>query len=516
MAKTALEVMKNVFNLEEVKAYFEALPATIIHQVIAQSTDLYIEACQNSNEPNVSIIQHGQYDAHNRYLIPPLKILYAVEVSHNVTSLDFSSLLKLGTLSSGAFTEFHSALSSCLRATPKLQHLNLKSPNSRTSLPAMNGSHLAIMGSCNSELRYLDISFLPGLKNEELLQLVPTEENRGCPLLETLYVFDCGFSDKCIKTLVTELKNLKDVGYKEMGTVLKKLHKEGVTEPLNLSHINHLGGKARKTSVSSLRCKNAIIEAIRVLCPKVSNLKARVQDADVENLVALTNLTSVEFLYNVGRPTSPALGTCKFFQSQGHHLTSVALICSAISMIHIQTLGKNCPNLNSLWLRSNHFQVTGKGGRDKLPDDMQGNHGFFSKLRTLYFRVGEGELALTFVPPYVLPFMLRNAQSLKELKIALRSYIIYDDYICGLLIDCDLYQLEKLLIVVPGCNNLPGVIPLTMQTVNFVWDFCPRMKSLGNLLSWDVLKSEEFGALKRRIKDENLQIDLVCRHMVMH
>ena len=93
-------------------------------------------------------------------------------------------------------------------------------------------------------------------------------------------------------------------------------------------------------------------------------------------------------------------------------------------MVHIQMLGKNCPNLASLWLRSNYFQVA-KGSRDELPEDMTANHLGFRNLRTLYFRVGEGELALTFVPTYVLSYILRNAVDLTELKIALRSYILF-------------------------------------------------------------------------------------------
>ena len=190
-------------------------------------------------------------------------------------------------------------------------------------------------------------------------------------------------------------------------------------------------------------------------------------------------------------------------------------------MIHIQTLGKTCPNLVSLWLRSNHFQVakgshfSGNGGQDELPEDIPANHSGFTNLKTLYFRVGEGELALTFVPTYVLSYILRNAVDLTELIIALRSYVINDDYICGLLIDCSLYKLEKLLIVVPGVNNLPGVIKLTMHTVSFVMDFCATMKKLGNVLSWDVSKTD-IANLKQKVKDENQDLDLVYRHMVMH
>lgn len=519
-ASLALKMVKKIEvncamdKVKEAMDYLNALPSMIVHQILDTSLELYIDSVKKE-EDIVSIIQNGQF-VDQECKIPRLSSLFGILVSFNVTHLDFTNLIRLGTLSANAFAKFNQILSECLMRLPSLQYLNLKSPNSRTSLPSVTGDHLKILGQHCPELQYLDISFACGLKNEDLLNLVPDQDHPGCPLLETLYVFDCGFSDKCIKAILTALIHLKDVGYKELGNVLKRISKEnGETRQLQLTHINHLGSsRIRKTSISSLRCKKSIIEAIAKLCPKVTNLKARVQDIDVEHLSLLPELNSIELVFNVGRPSTPALSTATYFQCHGANLTSVALICSAISMIHIQMLGKNCPNLNSLWLRSNHFQVT-KGGRDELPEEMPLNHAYFQRLKTLYFRVGEGELALSFVPPYVLNYILKNASELKELIIALRSYIVSDDYICGLLIDCQLQQLEKLLIVVPGLNNLPGVIPLTMQTVDFVLDFCPAMKKLGNLLSWDVLKSnQKYELLKQAMK--NYDLELICRHMVMH
>ena len=88
-------------------------------------------------------------------------------------------------------------------------------------------------------------------------------------------------------------------------------------------------------------------------------------------------------------------------------------------MTHVNTLGKNCPNLLNLWLKSNFFQVS-RGCREDLPEDMPMKHGFFKKLEILFFKVGEGELALNFVPPYVFHYIVRNTPRLKELTIALR------------------------------------------------------------------------------------------------
>ena len=513
-------------DVRNAQDYFKTLPTMIIHQLLNGSIERYIQDCKDialNNEGTnlVSAIQNGLHTIERKCLIPRLGTVYSLLVFSNVSHLDFTNLIRLGTLSSGAFNTFHIILAECLRRVPKLQHLNLRSPNSRTSLPSVTGDHLKILGRNCPNLRFLDISFNSGLRSEDLLNLVPEAEVcAGCPALEILYLYDCGFSDKIVKVLASKLTNLSALGFNEMGSVLKRLHKENLERncdrTLKLTHINHLGSKKRKTSLSSLRCKKIIIEAIQALCPQLTNLKARVQDADVEHLANLKYLDSVELLFNVGRPTSPALGSTAFFQIQGANLTSVALICSAISMVHIGTLGKHCPNLCSLWLRLNHFQVA-KGCRDDLPEDFSSNHNYFTSLRTLYFRVGENELALSFVPHYVLPYILRNTGStLRVLKLALRSYIINDEYICSLLTDCNLFHLENLLIVVPGQNNFAGVLSLTMQTVDFVLANCPGLKTLGNVLSWDVTKSDEFMILQSQLKEDNSDLDLVCRYMVMH
>ena len=76
-------------------------------------------------------------------------------------------------------------------------------------------------------------------------------------------------------------------------------------------------------------------------------------------------------------------------------------------------------------------------------------------------------------------------------------------YICSLIENNHLSCLEKILIVVPGLNSLPGILKLhvriiTLQngdkvyfccqehTVQTILNFCPNLHKLGNLLSWSV------------------------------
>ena len=504
LAKLISKIILDTDKVTALNDYLETLPGLYVEEILNSSIQMYTTQCRRENVA-LEAVQFGHAG------LPTLAALIENQVTPSMTRIDFTYLLHLGTLSANAFGCFHQILDQCLNKVPNLQSLNLKSPNSRTSLPSITADHLLTLSKNCPNLVYLDISFILGLKNEDLLPLIS-----GCPLLQFLYIYDCGIGEKSVKTLALNLKHLQELGYKEMGTVLKKIAKDHPdVVNLKFKHINHLGGRMRKTSVSSLRFKRSLSEATAKVCSQVTNLKCRVQDTDVEGLAKLTCLTSVELLFNVGRPTVPALGTASFLQIRGQNLTSVAIICSAISMVHIKLLGETCPFLQSLWLRSNHFQVT-KGGREEVPEEFIPNHSYFQHLKTLYFRVGEGELALSFVPNYVLHYLLRNAgRNLRELIIALRCYFMEDDYFCNLLIQRNLQALTKLIICVPGLNNLPAVIPLSMKSVHFVLDFCLEIKTIGNLLSW-TLNKEEFEICRSSLESNNYDIELICRHTVMH
>lgn len=487
-------------------------PSLVFNQIIAKTIELYVQLCVERENLNIpQALQKGCSE------LPSLSRLFQCLASPQVTHLDFSGLKSLGTVTLGAMSHFNKVLEQCLLDTPCLQVLILKSANSRTSLPSFDSSlHLKIIGTKCPKLRYLDLSFIIGLLSDHFLHLIPSEENAGCPALETLNIFDCGICDKVVKQLVLKLPKLTELGYKEIGRVLKNLLKENVKIRLKFTHLNCLGEKTRKTSIPSLRCNKVVANAISEICPSVTHLKVRVQDADVEALTNLENLNSVEFLYNVGKATSPFVHTNNFFAVRGQNLTSVALICYSISMIHVNSLGKDCPNLTSLWLRSHYFNVF-RGCHDELPKDLSMAHDYFKKLKVLYFRVGEGELSISNMPPYVLPFILKNSRDLNELILAVRSSKITDDFIRELLLEANLCQLRKLLIVVPGLNNLSYVLGLTLDTVRFALGFCPNLNKIGNLISWSVDRNSfEFQYLNEMLLCQNFDLDLIFRNMVMH
>ena len=483
-----------------------------------------------------------------------------------ITRIDFSALVNIGPVTEAYFKTFNSGLSLCLKNYHTITHLTLACRNSKNSLPQCTDEHLALVGKNCHDLVYLDISFIRGLTGEGLKFLIPEVNQNaecisakdksvikcimGCPKLVTMYVFDCGFFDKDVAAVAACLPNLEYLGYKETGKVIKHLYKnmlakahkiasldnEGnamveINTPnlglksnglKKLTHLNNLGSKTRRLIAAGLRFKKPLIEATMNVCPNVEHIKVRVTDQDVENLSCLSNLRTVEFMYNVGTIHSPGIGTASFLQICGANLTSVAFICSAVSMTTLKTVGQNCPNIVEFWCRSNFFTISSAGYHnvDDIsslpPPEYCGEHKYFQKLKTLYFRVGEGELSIVFLPCYVLPYILRNSSQLKELIIAVRSSTINHQQITKLLQDCKLNKLEKLLIVVPGMNSLPNILNVNMNTVYFVIDFCHHLRKLGNLLSWtledEVILLNDF---LEEVSESNFDIEILNKKMVM-
>eukprot|EP00090_Calanus_glacialis_P047559 TRINITY_DN9938_c0_g1_i3.p1 TRINITY_DN9938_c0_g1~~TRINITY_DN9938_c0_g1_i3.p1 ORF type:complete len:181 (-),score=53.86 TRINITY_DN9938_c0_g1_i3:29-571(-) len=179
-----------------------------------------------------------------------------------------------------------------------------------------------------------------------------------------------------------------------------------------------------------------------------------------------------------------------------------------MSMAMLVTIAENCPNLRQLWSRSNHLMAPYED------ESIKKNHSYLTNLKVLYLRVGEGELSVTSIPEYVLPYLLRNAKELTELIIAIRSNVINDYYIQRLITDCELYELEKIMIVVPGLNSLPGILKLKVNTVHALMHHCPNLTKLGNLLSWDVDKEEAL-EVEQVVAEMNYNLEVVNKKMTM-
>ena len=125
--------------------------------------------------------------------------------------------------------------------------------------------------------------------------------------METLDIYDNGFKDQDVAKVVGCLPELTNLGYKESGKVVKHLFNAGSSLP-RLTHLNHLGSRARKLIPQGLRFKRTLTEKAINVCPNVYNIKVRVTDTDVTSLAEMKNLRSVELLFQTGSLTSPAGG----------------------------------------------------------------------------------------------------------------------------------------------------------------------------------------------------------------
>jgi len=447
--------------------------------------------------------------------IPKLCSQLKIMLTPSLTVLSFKQLSLLSSVSQNVFDEFKRFLSLALLNLPSLKSLTLCSHNSRNSLPQCDNEHLKLLGLHCPELQYLDISFNKGVTGEGVRALVPSESVPGCPNLTKLLIFDCAVFEKEVAKVLPLLKQLEYLGYKETGKAVKSIHRaveEGnlVFAPLLLTHVDNLGSKARRLIASTLRCKKPVALAISLLCPDVRNLKLRVADDDCTHLAGLEKLEALELVYHVGSLGSPGPGTAALLQARGSLLTSLAIKCNSLTMAMLVTIAETCPGLAQLWARCNHLTAPWE-----VEEAVRRPHAHLTNLHTLYFRVGENELAVTSVPSYVLQYLLRNTgPRLRELIIAMRSSVITDQYICTLIENNHLRGLEKILIVVPGLNSLPGILKLHEHTVQTILNYCPNLHKLGNLLSWSI-EPHQVMELEATVKEMNWDLTIMNGKMTM-
>ena len=259
-------------------------------------------------------------------------------------------------------------------------------------------------------------------------------------------------------------------------------------------------------------------------------------DGDVEGLIPAQNLAQVELLYNAGARDSPQYGMTSLLEARGAGLTSVALVSKMLSMMNVKVrelassgysrfevsllpckvIAENCPNLSQLWLRCNHFTNPDLASAPELsPFSPSIGHAHLRKLAVLYLRVGENNYNTCNLHPYVFHYLLRNAgEALRELIVAARTSTLTDSFMRSLVTQHGLRGLEKLLFVVPGVNDIGGALALTTDFASFAIDFMPRLRKIGNLISWTV-GPEDLHVIQQDCSMTNYDLEIVCRKMVM-
>lgn len=334
-----------------------------------------------------------------------------------------------------------------------------------------------------------------------------SEVETGCFKLVKLYIYDTSVFEKEVAKLVVQLPNLKFLGYKETGKVIKTLNKYPTCVNLNITHVDNRGSKARRLDYSALRCKKNLTNAMVNVCPNVSNLKLRVSDDDVAGLIRLDQVATVELVYHVGTIQSPGIGTHYFMQVRGTYLTSLALTCQNMSVLTLKAIAEYCVKLQMLWYRSNHFTPN---SQDELPE----KHNFLTNLHTLYLRIGNNELYIVQnFPDDVLPFLTRNAP-LRELIVAVRSPVINDKFVQKLLKKPNFSEIEKILLLIPGVNSIKSTLKIHDETLEYIINNCKKIKKIGNLLSWS-LSDDSKEDLKAKALEQRWDIEIIDKKMIM-
>ncbi len=77
-----------------------------------------------------------------------------------------------------------------------------------------------------------------------------------------------------------------------------------------------------------------------------------------------------------------------------------------------------------------------------------------------------------------------------------------------------LFGLEKLLVVVPGLNDIGGALDLTYDFASFAVDNLQSLRRLGNLISWTVDPNDMY-VLTQDCAMENYDLEIMCRKMTM-
>jgi len=459
------------------------------------------------------------------------KLACALEIFCKKSSIhvDLTGLVNLGTLSPATFTHFQQILTHLIPKMENLQHLNLSNVNYKTCLPQINNQHIQLIGQHCQNLEILNISYHKNITRDGILYLgkkdamsggggaqeeTNTDEyegeavTSGCLKLQELFIFDTGVFEKDVAKLVSQLPDLRYLGYKETGKVIKTLNKMEVAPKLKFTHVDNRGSKARRMDYSSLRCKKAMLEALLNLCPDVTNIKLRVADDDVEGLIQLKHVVCMELVYHVGSVQTPGLGTQRFLQARGKYLTSLAILCQNLTAVNVKCIAENCVKLQQLWLRSNHYMPTSQ-------DDFPVHHNYLQHLHTLYIRIGCNELyVVQNLPHGLIPYLIRNGP-LKELIIGIRSNIINNQFIGNILCRPNLAEIEKILIMIPGNNSIPGTLnTVTEVTVDYILNNCRYVNKLGNLLSWNV-KDEYKIDLYEKIKEQKWNLNVIDRKMIL-
>jgi len=469
------------------------MPTVIADSLVSQSIETYVQKlkCDADQElPDINIFLQS-------IILPQLSIL------------DLSKLIFLGVNHN---EQFENVIVSRLHSLGNLVRISLRTHGRDITLPICTNHILELIGRNCPKLMSIDISCNSRVNDVGLRYLVPCSKSPGCPLIQEIFVYECDVSLEGMAYILKTMPNICLVGYKETGLVIKHLHTQltrnnkYLEKGLKLTHVNNVGNISNRKSncAHKLQFCERTVNAVHTLCPHLSNLKVRVADDDVPKFEHFQSLTSLELVYNVGKPASPGEGLERFLKIRGAQLNSLAVICDVFHENQITVLGENCSHLKHLWLRCNSFVLCDVG----LQHGNLLSKCRFSELETLYFCIGETEYSTSILPLRVLQSILCNTDKLKDLKLLARSASISDDWLSQLFSSINTSMLKNLLISLPRRNLIHRAIDLSMSSVHMIISCTPQLQKLRNLLVWNI-RPEEAHKFQSELDASNFDLNII-------
>ena len=242
-------------------------------------------------------------------------------------------------------------------------------------------------------------------------------------------------------------------------------------------------------AIQYFHSRDVSYEQLRLLtkmCPKLTHVSLYVdEDAGnlLEPLISLENLSEVKLL------------ACNFYTdkvdelliSKGSNLTLLHLEhIDELDMNALCCIAENCPNLDRLVFFSCDFvENFGSSLAEKrfiLPP--------FEKLQSL--------VCVSESAPNIIEFLLVHAKNLKSVQFGSTAWF-NDDTVTKVLAKGALKFVEEIRIL--------RSYELTMLAVSALLETCPNLHILAEMDGWEGIGQIELAQLRKRIKDENLDLD---------
>lgn len=472
-----------------------------------------------------------------------------------VTAVDMSPLVWLGRSSPADQTAFSARLVHTLPRLRQLTRLSLGTHGQRFTLPVCSDDVLHAVAEHCPALRHLDVSHNTAVSAFGLTSLCA-----GCPLLEELLVNDCVLPAGVLAGVLQALPHLRVLGHQEVGAAVLLLFHQGwglvqdeqevaqdidplegpvmlvqdsqgaaphapqERRKLRLTQVTNLGETAMHRSKSGdeatrLRCRPALVRALRVLCPDLEELRVRVLDGDVRHLASLRGLQSLELRFHAtAHPTSVGPHTLQYLRLHGARLTELTVYSHKLTALDFDTVGRHCPQLRQLWMRCNFLSLDVPGRPEDAPPCRR-----LTRLENLSIRVGWDERSQCHFPAAFVRGLVRDVRALRKLYLAVNSRDVTDEWLRLVLDSMDCAALRTLFVLLPARNAAHAGVPggllseprlgLTPDSVRLVRARCPDLEELGNLLVW-CFHQEEIRYMQEQLRATNCALKLVSKETI--